>query len=149
VVTPLRGDNMTVSTSQPSPDTCLPAPLLLLVVIPNGHCQSGTLQHLLWRLMLWRLPSKQCLPLPMQLLQRLGQHTLVLVVAHKPSQGESIWGTQHVWQAQLRVSRTFMLQARTLNHVWCHAFDWQLTTGISMACRGAELAHPLSPCAAV
>jgi hypothetical protein len=107
------------------------------------------LQHLLLRLLwwwlLWRLPGKQCLPLTVQILQRLGQHTLVLVVEHKPSQGVGIWSTQHVWQQQLRVPHTYMLQAGTLNHVVCHIFNWQLSKRICMASRGAELAHPLPP----
>ena len=148
MVTPLHGDNKQSIPVNHLPDTCFPAPLLLLA-IPNKRCHPGTLQHLLLRLMwwwlLWRLPGKQCLPLTVQILQRLGQHTLVLVVKHKPSQGVGIWSTQDVWLEQLWVPLPDRVQTTTLNHVVSNVFNRQLPKHVRVACCSTELAHPLAP----
>jgi hypothetical protein len=58
-------------------------------------------------LLLWwwvlLLASQHCHPCPMQVLQRLRQHTLIPVTEHLSGQREGIWGTQQYRHEQLCV----------------------------------------------
>jgi hypothetical protein len=123
------------------PGTRFSTPLLLLT-IPNISCHPGTLQHLWWwlsLLLLWRLSDKHDLPLLIQLMQRLCQHTLIPVVEHIPTQSERIRGTEHVRLEQptcMSIGRPSMLPSpprsnhHSSNRKCCSVSGWQLMLGI-------------------